>query len=166
MKNLFYLFAITAFAFTVVSFTSFNNEKYPENLPSEYVEVLKGDFIKTMESNSLFTSIETNFVSLFDEVTTIDAQYSNNAGYYYLVVGSKNGQERFEILKTDKADIDNGTYTYIDFSNMEAMPMQFCSSGPAFSPFPFVCTGPCQVRTTSCLGAICGILVNGQCVNE
>lgn len=164
MKKVIYVLALAVLTVTAISFTTSDTEKYPDNLPLEYVEVLKKDFIKTTESQSLFASIETNFISLFDEVTRIDAQYSEKSGYYYMVLGSKDGQVKFEILTVEVSDIENETYTYIDFTNIDVNTVQYCTSGPDVSPFPFVCTGPCEFRTSNCLGAVCGVYIFGVCV--
>lgn len=165
MKKSIYVLALMLLTLSIYSFTTSDNETYPEDLPAEYVEVLKKDFIKTTVSESLRVTIETNFVSLFDKVTRIDAQYSDKSGHYYMVLGSKDGQEKFEILTVGESDIANETYSYIDFTKFDAMSVTYCTSGPNSSPFPFVCTGPCQFRTVTCLGAICGVYIGGQCVN-
>lgn len=166
MKKSIYVLALAVMTLFVYSFTTSNIETYPENLPLEYVEVLKKDFIKTTSSESLLNSIETNFVSLFDKVTRIDAQHSDKSGFYYMVLGSKEGQEKFEILVVGETDIKNEIYSHIDFTNLDVRNAAFCSSGPDTSPFPFVCLGPCQYRTTTCLGAICGVLIGTQCVQQ
>jgi len=164
MKKSIYVLALAVLTLTVYSFTTSNTKKYPENLPIEYVEVLKKDFIKTIDGESLLATIETNFVSLFDEVTRIDAQHSDKSGYYYMVLGSKDGQVKFEILTVNASDIENEAYTYINFTNLDVKTAEFCTSGPDVSPFPFVCTGPCEFRTSNCLGAVCGVYIFGVCI--
>jgi len=164
MKKSIYVLALAVLTLFVYSFTTPNTERYPSDLPIEYVEVLEKDFIKTVDNESLLNTIETNFVTLFDDVTRIDAQHSEKSGYYYMVLGSKDGQPKFEILTVNVSDIENETYTYIDFTNVDVKTVQYCTSGPDVSPFPFVCTGPCEFRTSNCLGAICGMYIFGVCV--
>ena len=166
MKKFIYVLTLAVLILTVYSFTNSSNDAYPEDLAPEYVEVLKRDFVKTMNNESLHVSLETNFITLFDEINQVDAQYSDKFGYYYTVMGKKDGKEKVEILKINESDVINETYSYIDFSNLDAMTVTYCTSGPDSSPFPFVCLGPCQVRTNNCLGAICGVVIFGVCVQQ
>ncbi|GAB5398960.1 MAG: hypothetical protein Aureis2KO_05450 [Aureisphaera sp.] len=166
MKKFIYVLALAVLVLTVYSFTNSSKDMYPEDLASEYVEVLKRDFVKTMDNESLYATLEANFITLFDAIDQVDAQFSESYGYYYTVIGKKDGKEKVEILKIDESDVINETYSYIDFSNLDAMTVTYCTSGPDSSPFPFVCLGPCQVRTETCLGAVCGVVVFGVCVQQ
>lgn len=138
-------------------FSFSTKSKYPDSLSSEHVEFFESERIKTISDAALNDRLEYLFSPLFDEVSSINAQYSNTSGYYYLVFGSKDGIEKIDILKVEKSDIENGTYSYIDFTGVDpASVVNYCRRGSE-SPFPFVCQGPCQLREDNCLGEICGV---------
>lgn len=156
--------AVVLFSF---SLTERYEQKFPKFFPADYVKVLKKDFIKTVKSEKLIANVQTNFQTLFDKVKAIDGHYNADADYYYYVIfGKKNNLDKMEILKIEKADLDNETYTYIDFTNIDVENTTYCTSGPDSSPFSFVCTGPCEARSEVCLGAVCGVVVLGNCVQE
>lgn len=155
------VFTLTLFGFSKKEF----GDKYPKDMPADYVEILKKDFIKTMDSKSLIDKLEKNFHPLFDEINSVDAQLNSDFGYYYIVFGKKDNQDKVEILKINNSDIENNTYTYINFENVHvSAATEYCLSGPDSSPFRDVCIGPCAERD-NCWGSICGILLNGVCVN-
>jgi len=147
--------------FTVLNESS---EKYPESLPIEFIEIFENDFVKTVDNKVLINSLEENFSSLFDEIKRVDVQLNSDFGYAYLVIGTKDLKEKVEILKIEKADVENETYTYIDFKNIDTKnAIQFCTTGPNISSNPFVCTGSCRFRNERCLGLICGISSGSGC---
>ncbi|MBX2829456.1 MAG: hypothetical protein KTR22_14925 [Flavobacteriaceae bacterium] len=165
MKKLLFSFALVAISLTIFSFSSLKtDEKYPDDVPSEYIEAFKSDFIKTIHSEALKVTLESNFCSLFDKVYAVDAQMNPEAGFYYLVFGEKNGVNKIELLKTSQSDIDNEAYTYIDFTNIEVnATTEYCRAGNGY-PFPPVCQGGCLPRDNNCLGILCGIRVGNQCI--
>jgi hypothetical protein len=56
--------------------------------------MFKSDYLKTINSNDLNMQLEQNFLPLFDKVTSVDAQFSQERGYYYIVFGVKNNVKK------------------------------------------------------------------------
>lgn len=156
---------ISIFSLGLLSLFSFvNKEKYPDSLKKEYVEIFKAEFVKEMNSESLMIDIENKFDTLFDKVNSVDAQFNSEQGYYYLIIGKKDNKEKIEMLKINKSDFENNSYTYIDFTNIESnSSVEYCRSGNGF-PFPPVCQGGCLPRDNNCLGIICGIRSGNRCL--
>jgi len=144
-------------------FSFINKDKYPDSLKKEYVEIFKAEFIKEMNSKSLIMDLESKFHPLFDKVNTVDVQFNSEHGYYYLVIGKKDNKEKVEMLKINKSDFENNSYTYIDFTNINInSSTEYCRSGNGY-PFPPVCQGGCLPRTNNCLGILCGIRSGNSC---
>lgn len=163
------LLAIGSLAFYNFSLTDAPGEKYPTYLPLETMEVLKKEHVKTVENEALMSSLATKFTSLFDEVTAVHGQYNEDDGHYYVVFGKQDGKAKIELLKANATDIENETYTYIDFSNMnlDYAAAVFCTRGPLNPSHPFTCPSDCDARLYQCLGYVCGVLTSGgHCVEK
>ncbi len=168
MKKLIFPLVIGMFSMALVSFIPTENDRYPSDLPTAYTDFFQKDYIHTVENTDLRTELETNFITLFDQVNRVDAQYNEDFDYYYyLVIGEKEGIAKVELLKIKAEDFQNGTYTYIDFSQFEATEaVEYCLEGPDSSTFPFVCIGPCLPRDNNCLGLICGVRFGEFCFSQ
>ena len=161
MKNLILIIALVATGALAMNFyvTNDKNSKFPPSLHEAYVELFAKDHIKTIVHGPLKTKLEKDFKLLFDEVSSVDAQYSEENGYYYIVFGQKDGVDKIDLLKVHKSDIENKTYTYLNLENVEVTSAVFyCRSGNGHpNPPPGICTGPCAPNLNRCLGLICGI---------
>jgi len=157
MKTKMLILALT----TTVLFAYSNKPVYPDYVPEFAIEKLEAEFVKKMTNTHLTNHIAENFISLFDNVSAIHAQYSDDDGYYYLVFGEKENSSKIELLKIEKEDYLNETYTYIDFSNIsDKRQVQYCLRG---SDNPLTCPTPCNLYTNGCLGTICGVWDGIQC---
>ena len=149
---------------------SFDHAKdiYPDSVTPEMAKVFDRDYVKTVENEALNKHLEKNFLPLFDDVISIRAQQNAIDGYYYMVLGTKNGQKSMVLLKTSQYDVDNNIYTYIDFSNIKVTATsRYCLQGLQDPSFPGICVGAqCKPRTTNCLGLICGISDGMGCIRE
>lgn len=141
-----------------------NNPIYPDYIPESYVLKFEKEFIETMENQNLIDHIEKNFVTLFDNVTAINAQFSDEIGFYYLVFGEKSNISKIELLIIEEKDYLNEAYTYIDFSNIENLnTIEYCKKG---STNPLTCPVACDYYTDGCLGAVCGVWNGSQCIQQ
>jgi len=114
MKKFGIIYSVAVLA--MIALYGFNsNDKYPDSIDEGRVAMFESHFIKTISKNELNRQLERNFLPLFDKVTSVDAQHSDDWGYYYLVFGEKNNIEKIELLKIEKEDVVNETYTYFDF---------------------------------------------------
>lgn len=160
------LLAIGSLAFYNFSLVDAPGEKYPTYLPLEAMETLKKEHVKVVESEALISTLATNFSPLFDEITAVHGQYNEDDGHYYVVFGEQDGVAKIELLKAWESDIENETYTYIDFTNIKVNnDIVYCTRGPLNPTNPFVCpTDYCEARDYQCLGYVCGIQTfNGMC---
>ncbi|MEM9391229.1 MAG: hypothetical protein AAGA02_12190 [Bacteroidota bacterium] len=135
----------------------FAGGKYPSSLSKETVEFLKNEYYLSIVSNSLFKDLENKFKYFFDEVSSVNANYSSISGYYYVVFGEKDGIEKIELLKVEESDVINKTYTYIDFSNITVSEQTvWCKSANGFPPG---CPPECIAYTNqfACIGIMCGV---------
>jgi hypothetical protein len=164
-----YVLIILVLTFSLTGFA--NNPKYPENLNKEYVDMFESEFLMEMKSTNLIIDIERKFVSLFDEVSQVNAQYSETNGHYYLVFGQQNGEEKIELLKIDRKDMINSTYTYIDFdgiSNLDSV--EYCYTGTSPNngkncPSSSECINEFR-SSTPCAVMICGVWNGFFCFNQ
>jgi hypothetical protein len=125
-------------------------DKYPDNVPEENVTMYKSEYLKTINSHDLNMQLEQNFLPLFDKVTSVDAQFSQEIGYYYIVFGVKNNTKKIELLKIEKVDVENETYTYFDFEGFTVTENTvYCWRGF------FLCL-PCQLQSEAACIIICG----------
>lgn len=126
-------------------------DKYPDYVSSDSIALFKAQYLKTINNNDLNHQLEQNFSNLFDKVTAVDGQFSHETGYYYIVFGEKNNEKSIQLLKIEKEDLDNETYTYIDFTNIEVDEFtQYCWTGG------INCPPGCTYTTAPCW-AICGV---------
>lgn len=143
MKRLFNLFALllcTGFFFSA----SANN-----TLPESYAK----DYANTIHNETLNLDIATKFAHLISVVERVDVHYNADFGFYYVAHGSINGKSTVVMLKTTEKEVNTQTYSYIDFTNLEAGKAYLnCTSLP-FS----TCRPPGQ------LGIICGVYKDGKC---
>jgi len=164
MKN--YVTIILMITFGITDFA--NNPKYPVNLSENYVKLFEIEFIKEMNSKSLILDLEEKFISLFDKVIKVNAQYSNENGHYYLVFGQKDGVDKIELLKINEEDIVNKIYSYINFTKIKNLDeAKFCSTGLKNPNNSNVCVGSnCKLNTTNCFGIFCGVWNGKECVQQ
>ncbi len=160
MKN------IVATLFVVFLLMGFNNSsektKYPESLSLEVIEKFESEYIKTMDNEALKTYLQKNFIRYFDEIESISAQYSDVFGYYYLVIGTKSNHSSLELLKIEKEDIENESYTYIDFSGLDINEdTEYCRKSV---PENLPCAACDRYPDGTCFGVTCGIWNGIQCV--
>jgi len=99
------------------SFTT--NDMNTKNLSTDSTTVLETRSPITIHNNELNSQLQKNFIRYFDEIHYVVAKYHENVGYYYDVFGTKNGLDANQGLKIDKSDIENETYTYIDFTDIK-----------------------------------------------
>jgi hypothetical protein len=125
-------------------------DKYPDYVSEESVTMYKSEYLKTINSHDLNTQLEQNFLPLFDNVTFVDAQFSQEIGYYYIVFGEKNNAKTIQLLKIEKEDVDNETYTYFDFEGFTVTENTvYCWRGGP------LCL-PCQLQCCAACNIICG----------
>ncbi|QNJ96957.1 hypothetical protein [Constantimarinum furrinae] len=132
MKKALFILAVVTVGFAVYSFTEKDENPI---ITSEKTTTISDDIIKTIENEDLNDHIQKNFVRYFDDVEFVTAHYSDTKNfYYYKVHGSKNGISTTQGLKIEKSDLENETYTYIDFSNIQVNELtEYCkddSSNP------------------------------------
>lgn len=159
-----YVLFVLIFAFNLTAHSS--NLDYPDYLDNEYVELLKKEFVKEMNSVELKIDLKEKFISLFDDIKKVHAQYSENNGFYYIVFGNFNGKEKIELIKINEIDIINSTYTYINFEdNIDYKNLEYCVSGDG-NFFPPGCPTPNECVdsfTGFCRTIICGIWNGKTC---
>lgn len=149
--------------FTLFERTTIN---YPDGMDEDLVKFFDSEYLATIENVTLKTDLEEKFFFLFDEVNEIRVQYSDANGYYYLLFVEKKGESKLELLKIEETDYRNETYSYIDFTNLEVDEFtQFCRQG-ILPQYPGVCPVACENYPTGCFGMSCGIVVNGECVQQ
>lgn len=158
MKKYAVIFTVAVVALlSSYSFTS--EDKFPSDVPEESIVVFESDYLKTIHNLELNKYLETNFPDLFDTVASVDAQSSPDAGFYYIVFGEKNGEKVIDLLKVEFEDIQNETYTYINFATVEKgqNPPQYCTMGglacpPGCNYNPFA---PCLAKCGYWTGIFC-----------
>ena len=126
-KSTFYLIC-----FGVLLFFSFvDKPKFPANVTPEEVSLFNNEFIETIHNETLNATLEEYFVRFIDDVTSVDVQFSEVGGYYYYIAfGTKNKQDVVQLLKIEKEDYLNQTYTYIDFSKVSDFnAIEICYTG-------------------------------------
>jgi hypothetical protein len=162
MKKAVLIFSVAIVALLAVySFSTI--DKYPDYVSEDGVTMFKSHYIKTIDNNELNMQLEQNFLPLFDKVTSVDAQFSPESGYYYVVFGEKNNAKTIQSLKIEKEDVDNETYSYIDFTNIEVNDQTlYCRDRIAPA-----CPSGCIYYTQDdwCL-KICGPYVNHVCIPD
>lgn len=101
-------------------FSSFTkNPKYPEDVPQASVALFNSEYIETINNDVLNSTLENYFVIFFDEVISVDVQFSKIGSYYYYIAfGKKDKNDVIQLLKIHKKDYLNQTYTFIDFSKV------------------------------------------------
>lgn len=153
MKKLIILFLLTT---VQVGLCNATEPKYPADLPDELISFFDKEFVRTINNNFLNNDIQKKFFDLFDHVMGVNVQFSDVHGYYYLVFGSKDGMNKIELLKVNKEDVLDETYTYIDFSQINRNLSGYCKIGNGFPPpvCPLKCINYEDPGT--CLGMICG----------
>ena len=134
----------------VISLYSFTAiDKYPDDISEDRISMFESHYVKTVENDELNNQLERNFLPLFDKVSSVDAQYSEETGYYYVVFGTKDNQKKIELLIIEKVDFDNETYTYFDFEGFEVTEStEYCYRGA-------LCVG-CEYQPAQPCLAICG----------
>lgn len=163
MKKLILAATLIIVAFVSYNFT-FKAEKnvFPEDLSTEYINLFDAEYIKTIDNEDLKAQLKTDFSSLFDEIYSVRAQYSDKNDYYYIVIGTQEGVDKIELLKVSESDVKNDSYTYIDFSNFDtSKTMLYCRSGVNTGNPRKICPSACQNYSYPCLGMTCGIYVPG-----
>ncbi|MEM7187091.1 MAG: hypothetical protein AAF466_10570 [Bacteroidota bacterium] len=151
MKRYALLFSVAVVAL-LVSYSFSNVEKFPDNVSAESVTMFEDHYLKTINNEDLNIQLAQNFSNLFDEVTSVDAQFSPSDGYYYIVFAEKDGKKIIDLLKVEEHDVSNETYSYIDFTNIEVNEStQYCTTGGLTCPSgcnynPFVpCLAKCGI---------------------
>lgn len=165
MKTKLLILALTA----TVMFGFSNKPVYPDYVPEKTIQKFENEFLKKMTNINLINHIAENFISLFDNVNTIHAQYSEENGYYYLVFGEKENTSKIELLQIEKEDYLNERYTYIDFSNIKNNGSEgYCYKGIG-SSFPPGCPTAEQCVnsfTGFCATIICGVWNGRECIQQ
>jgi hypothetical protein len=158
MKKVLLILTIVTVGFAVYSFTEKNTTP---KITSEKTTTISDDIIKTIENADLNDHIQKNFVRYFDDVDYITAHYSNVKGfYYYQVYGSKNGINTTQALKVNKSDLENETYTFIDFTNIKVDKLtEYCWEGVSNCP-----CGPDNTR--KCTSFICAVWDGFICIPD
>ena len=161
MKKLILIAALIAVSFG--SFSYIADTKFPEGISAEKVAVYNTEYLKTIDNDLLNEQLSKNFAPLFDQVSFVDAQYSETIGYYYIVFGTTNESDTMQLLKVEKEDIDNETYSYIDFSNIKVSETTiYCFRGytPGATCPQFGCN---PMGPSECEAPICGVYANNEC---
>lgn len=141
-----------------------NTPYYPDSIDTELKAILKKSFVKNIQNPELNEHLTKNLGKFFDEIDQVSAQQDESFGSFYFIMGKKDGAEAYEMLKVNEEDIENNTYSYIDFSKFEIDEnTTYCREGPPNPIHPQVCVGPCAKRTNNCLGLICGIETSLGC---
>lgn len=163
MKILFFIIPLL-FSTTFLFNHDIEKSIYPEGFPSELAETYAKEYIRTIDNEALNTKLEKVFEPFFDEVNYVNAQYSEEAGYYYMAFGTQNGMASMELIKVSKNDMENGTFSF-DLSKLSTKnPPQYCRM--SYSTLPRACGIECKVQTTNCLGLVCGIAgLSGGCLS-
>lgn len=167
MKKIFLSLTLILSSLLILSFDNTKNV-YPDSVTPDMAKVFDRDYVKTMKNEVLNQQLEKNFLPLFDDVTSVRVQKNAVDGYYYMVLGTKKGKKNIALLKTSQYDVDNNTYTYINFSNIKVTAAsRYCLQGLDDPSHPRVCQGSqCKPRATNCLGLICGISDGMGCIRE
>ncbi|MBR9855962.1 MAG: hypothetical protein GYB37_15555 [Algicola sp.] len=162
MKKAVLAVCAVAIIFLALSFENPKNE-YPNYLSDELITFFESEYLTTIENESLNSLLEKNFSPLFDNVDYVHAQESEEFGHYYIIYAKKDGEPIIELLKINESDIQNETYTYIDFSNIDVNNQTtYCRQ--SFSTYPGTCPAECKYYLNGCLGMSCAVYINGQCV--
>lgn len=132
--------------------------KYPADVSEDVVSLWESEFIETINNEELNTTLETYFVRFFDDVESIDVQFSKEGKYYYYIAfGTKNKHDVIQLMKIEKDDYLNQTYTYIDFSKVKDLnAVELCYEG-ALCP---VCT---HDRCCWSCSTVCGLWDGFNC---
>jgi hypothetical protein len=100
MKKAVIIFSVAIVALMAVySFSTI--DKYPDYVSEDSVTMYKSEYLKTINNHDLNMQLEQNFLPLFDKVTSVDAQFSQEIGYYYIVFGEKNNAKTIQLLKIE-----------------------------------------------------------------
>ena len=164
MKKAVLVLCAVAIGFLVLSFENPKKE-YPSHLSDELITFFESEYLTTIENESLNSLLEKNFSPLFDEVDYVHAQKNEEVGYYYIAFAKKDGEQIIKLLKINESDIQNETYSYIDFSNIDVNSQTiYCRQ--SISTLPNACPLECSYNTNGCRGFECGVYVDGECVQE
>lgn len=164
------MFLLSVVVFGLMSFTLLESTKidYPDEISEEVAEILDSEYLTTIENEALKSDLEKKFTFLFDKVYEIRAQHSDANGYYYLLLVDTEGKQKIELLKIEESDYLNETYNYINFSNItvnqnsKTCKIGFVTTVPGI--YPLICI-PYE-DTAECLGLLCGVYRNGECVTD
>ncbi|QNJ96823.1 hypothetical protein [Constantimarinum furrinae] len=159
MKKALLIVMVVVLGFSVYSFTT--NDLYQTKSLEEKILINEDDLIKTIINQDLNKELQKNFVRYFDEVNYVNAR-SNGDLYYYQVIGAKKGVETSINLKIEKIDIENETYTFIDFTDIKVDEFtQYC-----FRAIPnTTCTQECIVPPALyCESVLCGVWNGTKCI--
>jgi len=142
----------------LVSYSFTSEDKFPNHISEESIAVFEADYLKTIHNANLNKHLETNFPDLFDTVVSVDAQSSPESGFYYIVFGEKNGERIINLLKVELEDVQNETYTYINFDTIDRSQslVEYCTKGGPLCPPGCTYGSPCF--------AICGIWDGNGCI--
>jgi len=157
MKKYAVIFTVAVVAL-LASYSFISEEKFPSDIPEESIAVFESDYLKTIHNADLNKHLETNFPDLFDAVVSVDAQSSPDSGFYFIVFGEKNGEKIIDLLKVEFEDIQNETYTYMNFDTIDrGQSPLYCTTGGLFCPpgcnyNPFA---PCLAKCGVWTGLVC-----------
>lgn len=78
------------------------NNEYRENSPKEISGSIEAEYIKTINKNEPNADIQKNYVKFFDEVNYVEAMFSEDVGYYFVVHRKIHGDYTFHFQKLKK----------------------------------------------------------------
>lgn len=154
MKKIYVFLLLTTIGVALYSFTK--NDEYSEASPKDLTsyEVL---YVKTIKDMELNVQLQSNFVRFFDRVNSIDVRFTADIGYFYAVYGVKDGNQVVKNLYVEKEDVENETYTYIDFSNISVdESTEYCYKGSSCNTCTYL---PCCVDCN----VLCGVWKDTYC---
>lgn len=162
------LVLLIAMAFGILSLPV--QATHPSEYSAELVSKIQQDYLYTVQNDDLTQHLESNFTELFDEVKVVTAHFdAANEVYYYTVAGEKDGTATIERLKVYENDIQNETYTYLNFENIRShfgeAAVRYCVTLDVFPNAPSYCPSGCNLPVV-CPGMVCGVYENGNCVEN
>lgn len=120
----------------------------------------KSDFVKVVDNDALKDVLGRGFSDLADEISFVSVHHKPaDHYYYYAVAGAKDGQEVVFYAKAHKSDIEDETYTYIDFASLK----KSLHPGDDIRRYCYARANN-QICISAPRGVICGVVDrNGNC---
>ncbi len=100
-----------------IGFMSFKSIISTNEVIYEVPSVVLDDFHKNMCEIGLHDRFEMQFSDMFEKVEKVDAHFSEQKGFYYVVYGvSADNKSVVDYFKTSEYEVNAGIYNYIEMN--------------------------------------------------